>query len=221
MGNYCVPRRDGVALLTLSVQRDFTEPGSPVKAHGAERARPALRRLIQGFRDHGAPIFHAVRLYRPDGSNVDACRRQAVEEGQRYLMPGSLGVEILDDLKPDPDLRLNPDCLLAGRMQALGPKEWAFYRPRWGAFHDTGLERHLRRFGISTLVICGLSFATGTRATIYESSARDFRTVVVTDALASATEQGVRELGRIGVYLMTCDSCLAWLAGGSAPSAVA
>ena len=221
MANYCVPERQRAALLTLSAQRDFMAPGSPVKAHGAERARPALRRLVEGFRSRGAPIFHAVRLYRPDGSNVDACRRQAVEEGLRFLMPGSLGAEILDDLKPDPAARLNPDCLLNGRMQRFGPREWAFYRPRWGAFHDTALERRLRGLNVTTLVICGLSFATGTRATIYEASARDLRTVVVTDALASATEEGVREMGRMGVYLMTSDNCLTWLSGNTPPSAVA
>lgn len=221
MGNYCVPNREGVALLTLSVQRDFIEPGSPVKARGADRARPKLCRLVEGFRTQGAPIFHAVRLYRPDGSNVDACRRQAVEEGERYLMPGSLGAELLSELKPDPAVRLNPEHLLAGRMQALGRHEWAFYRPRWGAFFETGLERHLRNLEISTLVVCGLSFVTGTRATIYEASARDFRTIVVTDALASATEDGVRELGRLGVYLMTSQACLTWVAGNSAASAVA
>ncbi len=211
MTNYCVPERKGAALLTLSVQRDFLAPCSPVRAHGGERALPAIRDLVEGFRSRNAPVFHAVRLYRPDGSNVDACRRQAVEEGMRVLMPGSLGSEILDELKPDPAIRLNPERLMGGRMQEFGPREWVFYRPRWGAFHDTPLERHLRDLNVTTLVVCGLSFATGTRATIYESSARDLRTVVVTDALASATEDGVREMGRMGVYLMTSDTCLSWL----------
>ena len=213
MANYCVPERDRVALLTLSAQRDFLRPGSPVRTYGAEAAKPALMRLVQGFRQHGAPIYHAVRLYRPDGSNVDACRRQAIEEGMRFLMPGSLGAELLDEMKPNALVRLDPDCLLAGRMQELGSAEWAFYRPRWGAFYDTGLEVRLRDAGVTTLVICGLSFATGTRATIYEASARDFRTVVVPDALGCASDDGVKELGRMGVYLMTSQSCLAWLTG--------
>ena len=77
----------------------------------------ALHRLVNGFRWQDVPIFHSVRLYRPDGSNVDACRRQAVEEGLRVLMPGSLGAELLDELKPDPAIRLNPTPLLKGRFQ--------------------------------------------------------------------------------------------------------
>ncbi|MFQ5774372.1 MAG: cysteine hydrolase family protein [Kiloniellaceae bacterium] len=217
MANYCVPERDKAALLTLSAQRDFLRPGSPVKVSGGERAKPVMRRLVEGFRAQNARICHAIRLYRPDGSNVDACRRQAIEEGERVFMPGSLGAELLEELKPDRSVRLKPDCLLNGRLQLLGPNEWAFYRPRWGAFYGTPLEAHLRALGVSTLVICGMSFATGIRATVYEASARDFRTVVVPDALGSASEQGVRELGRLGVYLMTGESCLNWLAGIRSP----
>lgn len=213
MANYCVPERKNVALLTVSAQHDFLKPGSPVRAVGAEPARPILRRVVEGFRAQGAHIYHAVRLYRPDGSNVDACRRQAIEEGVRVLMPGTFGAELLDELKPDPAFRLNPDCLLNGRMQALGPREWAFYRPRWGAFYGTDLEAQLRAAEISTLVLCGFSFATGIRATIYEASARDLRTVLIPDALGSASDEGVREVARMGVYLMTSESCLNWLAG--------
>jgi len=201
-----------VALLTVSAQQDFLRSDSPIKASGATRAKPALHRLVNGFRWRDVPIFHAVRLYRPDGSNVDACRRQAVEEGLRVLMPGSLGAELLDELKPDPAIRLNPAPLLKGRFQKLGPCEWAFYRPRWGAFHATDLESHLRDLGVTTLVLCGLSFETGVRATVYEASARDFRVVVIPDALANVHECGIRELGRLGVYLMTSDNCLTWLA---------
>jgi nicotinamidase-related amidase len=221
MANYCVPERDKAALLTVSAQQDFLRPDSPIKACGAVRAKPGLHRLVNGFRRQGVPILHAVRLYRPDGSNVDACRRQAVEEGLRVLMPGSLGAELLDEIKPDPAIRLNPDPLLKGRFQDLGPCEWAFYRPRWGAFHATDLELRLRDMGVTTLVLCGLSFTTGVRATVFEASARDFRVVVIPDALANATEDGVRELGRVGIYLMTSDNCLAWLGGRRGAAAVA
>ncbi|MFQ5467920.1 MAG: cysteine hydrolase family protein [Kiloniellaceae bacterium] len=221
MAKYCVPERDRVALITLSAQKDFVQDGSPVRALDWKRATGAMGRLIEGFRERGAPIFHAVRLYRPDGSNVDTCRRQAVEDGLRILMPGSLGAELIEDLRPQPCVRLNPECLLGGRVQRLGPEEWAFYRPRWGAFYGSTLETELRARGISTLVLCGLTFSTGIRATVYEASARDFRTVVVPDALGSSPDEtSVQELARIGVYLMTSDNCVHWLVGND-PSCAA
>lgn len=210
MAFYCVPEKGKAALLTISAQRDFTQPGSPIKVCGFERKLPAMRGLIQGFRDSGLPIFHSIRLYRADGSNVDACRRQAIEEGLRILMPGSLGSELIDELKPAANDRLDPSTLLDGKFQRLGANEWAFYRPRWGAFHGTSLEARLKEQGVTTLVICGFSFATGTRATVYEASARDFRIIVIPDAVCGATDESLEELGRMGVYMMTSDNCLVW-----------
>ena len=215
MGNYCVPQKGTAALLTLSAQQDFVRPDSPYRASGVLRVRPALGRLAEGFRAHGAPLFHAVRLYRPDGSNVDACRRQAVEEGLRVFMPGTLGAELLDEVKPVATARLDPSLLLDGGFQELGPAEWAFYRPRWGAFHDTALEARLSTLGVTTLVICGFNFTTAMRATIYEASARDFRIVLVNDAVGNGSEAAVQELARIGVYLMPSACCIEWLAGAT------
>lgn len=221
MANYCVPEKGKAALLIVSAQRDYLRAGSPLHTKGAEGAVPTLRRLVEGFRAEKAPIYHSVRLYRPDGSNVDACRRQAVEEGMRVCMPGSPGAEVVDELKRDPATRLDPDLLLKGKPQALAPDEWVFYRPRWGAFHGTKLEQALRAREITTLVTCGFSFSTGLRATIYEASARDFRLVLVPDAVCCATEEAIKELGRIGIYLMTSDSCLKWLSGSGKSHAAA
>ena len=215
MTNYCVPEKGKAALLCISAQRDFIAPGSPVRACGSRSALPNIAALVDCFRDHNAPIYHSVRLYKADGSNVDACRRQAVEEGLRILMPGTLGAELIDDLKPSRDVRLDPETLFAGDFQEIGPKEFVHYRPRWGAFHDTGLESRLRDQQVTTLVICGFSFSTGGRASVYEASARDFRIVLVPDALCNATEEAVQELGRIGIYLMDTSNCLSWMAGGA------
>ena len=101
------------------------------------------------------------------------------------------------------------------RRAARGEAEWAFYRPRWGAFHDTALEARLRALGVNTLVVCGFNFTTAMRATIYEASARDFRIVLVSDAVGNASEAAVQEMARIGVYLMPSDCCLDWLAGAT------
>ena len=196
-------------------------PGSPVRASGVHSALPNIKRLVEAFRSQGAPIFHSLRLYKADGSNVDACRRQAVEEGMRILMPGTLGAELIDEVNPRPDVRLDPELLLAGDFQEIEHNEFVHYRPRWGAFHETALEAKLRAMEVTTLVVCGFSFSTGGRASIYEASARDFRIVLVADALCNATDDAVRELGRMGIYLMDSANCLSWLGAGGPRSAAA
>jgi nicotinamidase-related amidase len=215
MPDYTLPERGKVALLTINAQRDFIQAGSPLRTSGVTGALRGVSRLVKGFREHGLPIVHAVRLYRPDGSNVDICRRQAVQEGLRVLMPGTSGAELIDELKPHPAARLSHEDLLAGEFQQLGEREWAMYRPRWGAFYGTTLEEHLRALGATTIVICGFNFTTSGRATIYDAGARDFRVVLASDAISNANEEGLKELGRIGVYLMNVDACLSWV---SAPT---
>lgn len=211
MPDYTLPERGHVALLTINAQRDFMQNGSPLRTSGVASALGGMTRLVKGFRAQGLPIIHAVRLYRPDGSNVDICRRQAVEEGLRILMPGTSGADLIDEIKPYAGARLVHEDLLAGDLQQLGEREWAMYRPRWGAFYGTRLEEQLRALKVSTVVICGFNFTTSGRATIYDAGARDFRVVVVGDAISNANDEGLKELGRIGVYLMDVEGCLTWI----------
>jgi nicotinamidase-related amidase len=216
MPEYNVPERDRVALLTVDLQRDFALSESPVKSTGVGANTPNIKRLVEGFRAAGKPVLHSVRLYRPDGSNVDLCRRAAVEEGLRVLMPGTRGAELWDCIKPSQEVRLDGEALLAGEMQQIAANEFVFYKPRWGAFYDTPLNDWLDRAGATTLVVCGANFPTGTRATIYEASARDYRVVVASDAVCDASEEALKELGRLGVYQMTTEAALAWLKGARA-----
>lgn len=218
MKDYLAPERDRAALITIDAQRDFAMPKSLGRAASAPACVAAMAKLTVAFRAAGRPIFHMVRLYRCDGSNVDLCRRASIEEGQRIAMPGSSGAEPVDGLKPDPSIRLDPELLLGGDGQQVGPREWILYKPRWSAFFDTPLEQRLRDLGISTVVICGCDFPNGPRATIYAASNRDFRIVLVPDAVSHTTEAGLQELGSIGVRLMGVEDTLSWL-GSSAHAA--
>jgi nicotinamidase-related amidase len=218
MNDYLAPERDRAALITIDAQRDFALPKSQGWGGSAPACVTAMSKLTAAFRATNRPIFHMVRLYRCDGSNVDLCRRAAIEEGRRIAMPGSAGAEPVDGLKPDPSARLDPALLLGGHGQQLGPREWILYKPRWSAFFETPLEERLRDLGVSTVVICGCDFPNGPRATIYAASNRDFRIVLVPDAVSHTTEAGLQELGSIGVRLMDVSDTLSWL-GASAHAA--
>ena len=88
------------------------------------------------------PIIHIVRYYKPDGSNVDLCRREQILSGVTLVAPGSAGAEIVSELKPDPAVGrlMDADLLISGKPQKIGPKEWIVYKSRWGAFYETNLE---------------------------------------------------------------------------------
>jgi len=40
-----------------------------------------MKLLLDIFRAESKPIIHIVRIYKRDGSNVDICRKAAVEDG--------------------------------------------------------------------------------------------------------------------------------------------
>jgi nicotinamidase-related amidase len=209
MGNYTNPDWANSALLTIDTQRDFTLPGAPDEIPGTMEAASVMRRLVAAFRQEGKPIVHVVRLYRPDGSNADLCRREAIEQGKSVtVLSGSDGSGLVDELKPSSEVSLDAELLLGGDLQEIGEKEWIMYKPRWGAFYQTPLQAHLQELGINTVVICGCNFPNCPRTTIYEASERDYRVVLVTDAISGLYERGSQELKRIGVELMDAEACL-------------
>jgi nicotinamidase-related amidase len=198
---YTAPDFGFAALVTIDCQRDVLD-GRPLEVPGSSAVLPAIATLVGGFRDAGMPVVHVVRLYRPDGSNVDLCRRRMVEDGAAILSPGSEGSQLAAELTPGRDASLLTDMLLAGELQQLGPGEVVLYKSRWGAFFDTPLDTHLRAMDVSTLVFCGFNFPNCPRASMYEASERDYRVVMATDAISGLYSLGERELAGIGVSLM-------------------
>ena len=205
MDHYTSPDFSSLALITIDTQRD-TLDGQPLDVPGTSAILPTMRHLLLAFRESGGPIIHMVRLYKEDGSNAEPCRRSTIENGTTMLAPGSLGSQLAQVLLPAPDLRLDADLLFAGGIQQLGPKEVAIYKPRWGAFYETPLEMHLRELGVTSLAFSGCNFPNCPRTSIYEASERDFRVVLVEDAVSGLYGRGKAELRGIGVSLMSAQA---------------
>jgi nicotinamidase-related amidase len=209
--DYITPDNKHSALLIIDVQRDFTLKSGNAEIPGTLQAVRYIKPLVEVSRKRGYPIIHVIRLYRADGSNVDMCRRRAIQNGKQIVIPGSKGAELMDELKPSSDFKLDSDSLLSGHLQMIGPMEWIMYKPRWGAFYKTLLEKHLHSLGVNTVVVCGCNFPNCPRTTIYEASERDFRTVLAKDATSLVYDIGLQELKNIGVSIMSADECVIWL----------
>ena len=210
---YTRPLPGSAALVLIDVQRDFYADDGPLPIEGTVAAIPAMARLASEFRHRALPIVHVVRLYRPDGSNADMVRKLAIERGARFAVPGSAGSQIATELLPNP-VELDHELLLRGELQHVGPREHVMYKPRWGAFYQTKLERHLRDTGSDTVVFAGCNFPNCPRTSIYEASERDFRTVLVSDAVSGLDDRGVGECRAIGVDVRDLSATLAWLGQG-------
>ena len=203
------------ALLTIDTQNDFVHGNhneSFAITAGAFEIVPRMRQLLHVFRAIHRPIFHVIRIYSPDGSNVDLCRRRAIADlGKGVVIAKTEGAELVQELKSPFDVKLDTELLLKGKLQQVGAKEWIIYKPRWGAFYRTALEKHLRKLKVNTVVICGCNFPNCPRTTVYEASERDFRVVLVKDATGNIYERGLYELSKIGVELVTAQECVSAL----------
>jgi nicotinamidase-related amidase len=182
-----------------------------------------MRALLDTFRKAEKPIIHIVRIYKADGSNVDLCRRELVEHGTALFLAGSPGCRIASELLPHAGVELDVDLLLSGGIQTLCSHEVVIYKPRWGAFYKTPLEQYLKEQGVLTLVFSGCNFPNCPRTSIYEAGERDFRVVLVEDAVSGLYDQGRREMKNIGVELLStrqvidtveCNDLDAWPATG-------
>jgi nicotinamidase-related amidase len=216
MADYTTPRPGSAALITIDLQRDFACPGAPAEIEGTHAILPAVQHVCAAFRLHGRPIVHVVRLYLPDGSNAEGCRRSAIEQGSGVVAPGTAGSALVEAILPAAAPPLDPDLLLAGQLQPIGSREWVVYKPRWGAFYKTGLEAHLRGIGVDTVVLAGCNFPNCPRTTLYEASERDFRILVIADAISQLYERGLSELRGIGVQCLASPDIESWF---SAPPA--
>ena len=180
------------ALLIMDFQNDFVFPGAPFEIAGSYEAFFPLQQLVTAVRNGGMPIVHVVRAYLPDGSNADLCRREMLRQGTALLHPYARGTDFPDALKPAGAPKLDWDALMQGVFQPLGEKEWVMYKPRWGAFYHTELEKFLREKEVNTLLFAGCNFPNCPRASIYEASERDFRLILAADAMSGLYEKGVQ-----------------------------
>ncbi len=215
--SYTAPDFASMALITIDTQRDTLDGGS-LEIPGTSAILPRMQRLLQAFRRAQMPVVHMVRLYKEDGSNVDLCRRSAVENGAPILRPGSRGSELAGELLPQPGIRLDADLLLSRAIQQIAPGEVVIFKPRWGAFFETALEAHLQDLGVSSLAFAGCNFPNCPRTSIYEASERDFRIVLVEDAVSGLYERGTEEMRNIGVRPMSAEELEKAVVAASAAS---
>ncbi len=151
------------ALLIIDMQRDFVLPGASACVAGAQDSIPVIQSLLSVFRDKALPVFHVVREYRPDGSDVEITRLDDFRNGRPYVVAGSDGCAIVEELKPIPG-------------------EYRVVKNRFSGFMQTELDFMLRRIGATHLVVCGTQYPNCIRATIFDAVCYGYRVINITDA---------------------------------------
>ena len=186
------------ALVIVDMQNDFVMPGSPIRIAGAKATVPAIKKLLKAFRDSGLPVFHVIREYRPDGSDIEITRLDSFLERSKVVVPGTKGCEIIDELRPMPG-------------------EYKIVKNRYSGFFMTELDLVLRRLGIEEIVVCGTELPSCVRTTVFDAISYNYITTVVEDGCSSQTpeinEANLRDIRNIGVDCLTSAEIIKLLHG--------
>lgn len=174
------------ALLIIDMQNDFILEGKPLCITNAQNIIPALQLVLHDFRQLCLPIFHVVRIHRPDGSDVEIIRKDLFRTTP-FAVEGTSGAAIIDELKPLPGEYLLPKI-------------------RMSAFIGTGLDLILKTLGVDTVFVCGIQTPNCIRTTVFDAIAYNYLTYLISDATAAKTAEihqaNVQDMENIGVRIV-------------------
>lgn len=178
------------ALIIIDMQNDFVLPNAPMCVAGALAIVPNLQKILHYFRNACWPIFHLVREYRADGSDIEKTRLPNFLNDQSYCVPGSPGCEIVEQLSPIPG-------------------EYRIVKNRFSGFMNTELDFILRRLKVNNIVVCGVQYPNCIRATVYDGVSFGYDVTLITDATGAETEAVARaniyDISNIGVKCIPTD----------------
>jgi ureidoacrylate peracid hydrolase len=153
-------------LLVIDVQKDFVKPAMA-------KAVEALAALIAKAREANVFIVYVQNYVMKDGlshTSAETLRRRRVGLAMEVTVDGTDGQEFVDAIRPlpsDPVVR----------------------KLRLDSFYGTSLETVLRARGIETVLITGVATHGCVTGTSYAAQARDFNVVVVSDCVATWSDE--------------------------------
>jgi len=183
------------ALLIIDMQNDFVLPKAPLAVAQAPAVIPKIRKVLDAFRDRRLPVFHIVRIHRPDGSDVEITRKDLFQKTP-FAVAGSSGAAVIDELAPQHG-------------------EYVIEKTRMSAFFATELDILLRTLGITDLVIAGIQTPNCVRTTVFDAIAYNYPVILLTDAVGAKNDAvhaaNVADMAAIGVRVMAAHDLIAAL----------
>lgn len=143
------------ALVVIDLQKGLMAAAT---VHPLDEVVDRAARLAEAFRRHRLPVVLVNAIGRPAG------RTEAGRPRRADLTPPSDWADLVDELDARPD-----DHLVT--------------KVRWGAFHDTSLDAHLRQLGVTQVVLAGIATSIGVESTARSAYDHGYHVVLAIDAM--------------------------------------
>ncbi|HRV60399.1 MAG TPA: isochorismatase family protein [Solirubrobacterales bacterium] len=118
-----------------------------------------LERLIAAAREKQIPIVYTGMDRRPDGFDQGAWNWKSYRSGEASDIKGSLGNEIVEEIKPE-------------------PQDIYFVKDKPSAFHGTHLLDYLIYLGADTVITTGTTTSGCVRASAVDATQYNYRSIV-------------------------------------------
>lgn len=153
------------ALVVIDLQKGIT--GMPAEPHSAATVIANAAKTAQAFRKNQMPVFlvHVT----PSADGRDALHPASDSKFQMQLPRPADWAEFVPEMGPEPS-----DFIITKRQ--------------WGAFYGTELDLQLRRRGMDTIVLCGISTVFGVESTARFAYEYGYQQIFVEDACAARSK---------------------------------
>jgi ureidoacrylate peracid hydrolase len=201
------------ALIIVDMQNDFVHPDGGFACVARENPAagidmpflmgtiPHVQRLADAFREAGRPVIYIAHVVKPDYSDAQFpyWRLGLAPGGNRtFIVEGTWGAQIVDDLKPEEG-------------------EHLVVKKGFGGFSNTPLDTILRNMGVTTCVVSGVTTCVCVSTTVRGGVEHNYRMILVEDAVAEVSrdthEAELKTMARVFAEVKTTDDVVAMLAG--------
>ena len=168
---------DRTALLIIDMQKGFMDPGEAMEVPQARDIVPTIKDLADFCRGKKIPVIYTEYYYSEKipillGQLHPEHLRASPGSPRGFGFPSSCCLEGEENVNTIPDLQPQPGELVIR-------KNW------YDAFHGTPLDGALRARGTQSLIITGIMTDICVFATIVGAFNREYKMVVVEDAVAT------------------------------------
>jgi len=159
---------DSTALVVVDMQNGFCHPDGSLYAPGSEDAIDPVADLVDRAHDADMPVVYTRDVHPPEQFD-DAHYYDEFDRWGEHVLEDSWEAEIVDELSVNED-------------------DHIVVKHTYDAFYQTELEGWLNAHGIDDLLICGTLANVCVFHTAGSAGLRDFKPVVIEDALGYIEE---------------------------------
>lgn len=156
------------AVIVVDIQNGFCHPDGSLYAPGSESVIEPIRGLVERAREAGVTVVFTRDVHPPQQFD-DAHYYDEFERWGEHVVEGTWEAEIVAELE-------------------VRPEDHVVVKHTYDAFYQTELEGYLNAHGIKDLLICGTLANVCVLHTAGSAGLRDYRPVLVTDAVGYIEE---------------------------------